>query len=241
MSAAADRCFPSSFPDSGRWRRNSAPWYAGHWNASLPPTYTGPEEKEELNSTRNTLVGLAKHLAACNASTDLLSTVLIDNERFFVRSNASDPSVAAWNAAVDRKNNLVYDQVKEFFPKAHVEWFGRGAVRRSENAQGGGGSLSGTEKGGDGWTKCSYFSLREKGDSFGVSLYTLPVSCVDAPHSQPCLSPVAPAGGGLHAGSIQPHRPGGHRGGRAMHNQALRRDALALAGLWLEARRAVQA
>lgn len=149
-----------------------SPWYGGFWNDSLPPTFTGAAEQQELNATKQTLIGLSRYLSECNA-TGMLASVLIDNERFWVRGQ-SDPQHEAWNSAVDRKNNLVYTMVKSYFPNARIEWFGRGAVRRSENDQGAGGSLSGTSGGTDGWIDCPYFSLREHGDSFGVSLYTVP-------------------------------------------------------------------
>jgi hypothetical protein len=159
-----------------------SPWYAGFWNASLPPTWTGPEEASELNATKFELASILSQLQGCNATSGMLGSILIDNERFWVRGPA-DPLHVAWNAAVDRKNNLVYDMVKSFFPDTHVEWFGRGAVRHSENDQGAGTGLSGTTPGNEGWLDCPYFSLRERGDSLGVSLYTVPeIGCESLCH-----------------------------------------------------------
>ena len=77
-------------------------------------------------------------LAAANAARLVgtapvrVGAVLIDQEAGWSgcangsRPDPSDPVVQAMN----KKNNLVYDTSKEYFPDAYVEQYGRGAVSR---------------------------------------------------------------------------------------------------------------
>lgn len=65
-----------------------------------------------------------------------------------------------WNAAITQKYNAAYDLVREFFPKARVEWYARGAVHPGASATG--------------WNQATYFALDEKGETFGCSHYQVP-------------------------------------------------------------------
>ena len=65
-----------------------------------------------------------------------------------------------WKDALTRKNNLVYDAARAAFPSTFIEWYDRGAIFRWPSPSG--------------WALHSYFTMAERGDSFGVSLYRLP-------------------------------------------------------------------
>ena len=72
-----------------------------------------------------------------------------------------DPcTTQAWKDALTRNNNLVYDAARQAFPSTFIEWYDRGAEFRWPDASG--------------WAMHAYCTMAEKGDSVGVSLYTVP-------------------------------------------------------------------
>lgn len=121
------------------------------WSVRFPvdasPMHQGREEAIELEYLHERLTTIRNWLETYNTAhgTNIqLGAILLECERFFIKE-ANELGATAWNAAIDRKHNLVYDSVRSVFPQAKVEWYAR--------------SLS------------SLFTLKEKGDSFSVPLY----------------------------------------------------------------------
>lgn len=136
---------------------NYSPWHR-RFGENLPPTDTGPTHDEELAQFKSRMETIRKSLKAANQrhGTDVgVTAILFDSERFHAR-----PADAAWNKAITGKYNDMYDAAAACFPKARIEWYGRGAVEPSAAESG--------------WSECDYFVLDEKGGSFGCSLYQVP-------------------------------------------------------------------
>jgi len=137
---------------------NYSPWHH-RFGKGLPPTDTGPTHHAELEYLRERMETIRAELRAANRrhGTDIpVTCVMLNTERFHVREN--DP---AWNDAITAKYDAVYAIVQQFFPKARIEWYARGAISPAA-------SESGWTEGG-GW-----FTLKEKGKFFACSLYCLP-------------------------------------------------------------------
>ncbi len=83
-----------------------------------------------------------------------VSALLLDSERFHVQ-----PGNTAWNDAITKKHNLVYDIGRELFPDALIIYFGRGIHRVAY---------------GNGWGQHGYYTLQEKGDVYSCALYRVP-------------------------------------------------------------------
>ena len=114
-----------------------------------------------------TLQNLSHHLGTDDARR-LVTAIALDSETFYSESGVEmDP------VAVDHKHNLITDAAKAVFPGIWIERFGRGAVRHSENDDGMPGGKPADDALGGGWIDADYYSLNERGDSFGVSLYTV--------------------------------------------------------------------
>lgn len=136
---------------------NYSVWHR-RFGKDLPPTETGPTHQAELDYLRSRMTAIRDGIAAANRqfkSEVTVSAILFDSEHFHV--NQGD---AEWNAAMTQKYNAAYDIVREFFPGVRVEWYARGAVHPGASATG--------------WSDATYFTLDEKGDSFGCSLYQVP-------------------------------------------------------------------
>jgi hypothetical protein len=137
---------------------NYSPWHR-RFDKDLPPTDRGTTHQAELDYLRERLGVIRAELKAANEryETEIPATcVMLDSERFFIRKD--DPN---WNDAITAKYDAVYDIVLDVFPKARIEWYLRGAIQPSATE-------SGWTEGG-GW-----FTLKEKGDYFGCSLYCVP-------------------------------------------------------------------
>ncbi len=136
---------------------NYSVWHR-RFGKDLPPTDTGPTHQAELDYLRTRMKAMRDGVAAANQKhkSDIrVTAILFDSERFHVK-----PDDAKWNAAITQKYNAAYDIVREFFPKARIEWYARGAIQPGASATG--------------WSQASYFALDEKGQAFGCSLYQVP-------------------------------------------------------------------
>ncbi len=115
-----------------------------------PPTYTGPEQAEEielLNQRLNLIKGWVAQDNQAHGSPVVISCVILGSERFFVKA-AGETGAEAWNAAIDAKHNLTYLTVKQALPQARVEWYAR--------------AIS------------PLFTLREMGEAFSAPMYHTP-------------------------------------------------------------------
>lgn len=142
--------------------QDPARWQHGH-NAS----WTGPDERATVAHFKSTLLNVSRSLGS-EASRRLVTVILLDSETFY-----SETGVEMDPAAVDRKHNLITAAAKAVFPGIFVERFDRGAVRHSENDDGMPGGTPADDALGGGWIDVDYYSLKERGDSFGVNLYTV--------------------------------------------------------------------
>ena len=136
---------------------NYSIWHR-RFGKNLPPTDMGPTHRAELDYLKTRLEMICDLLKASNKKHNTnvaITAVLFDSERFNVR--ADDPE---WNRAITEKYNAAYDVVRSILPKARIEWYARGAVQSGASATG--------------WGVSRYFTLKEKGGSFGCSLYRVP-------------------------------------------------------------------
>jgi sialidase-1 len=138
---------------------NYSPWM-GYLEKHLPPTTRGIPESEEVNGTVAVLKNVSHWLDQANG-TGLITTIVLDSEIFF--THPSEP--AAYQQAVDRKHDLAFNLTREVFPAIEVLQFGRGGWRHDENDEGAGHG---------GWGTSAYYSLRERGQALGTTLYTVP-------------------------------------------------------------------
>lgn len=136
---------------------NYSVWHR-RFGKDLPPTDTGPTHKAELDYLRTRMQAIQEGVKAANAKHQAsveVTAILFDSEHFHTKKD--DPK---WNAAITQKYNAAYDVVHEFFPKARIEWYARGAVHPGASSTG--------------WSHSTYFTLEEKGETFGCSLYQVP-------------------------------------------------------------------
>ncbi len=136
---------------------NYSVWHR-RFGKDLPPTDTGSTHQAELEYLQSRLEAFRLSLAEANKrhGTDVkISAILFDSERFHAR-----PKDEEWNRAITAKYDAAYDLVRTIFPKVRIEWYGRGAVQPGASPSG--------------WSQASYFTLKEKGESFGCSLYQVP-------------------------------------------------------------------
>jgi hypothetical protein len=136
---------------------NYSVWHR-RFGKDLPPTDTGPTHQAELDYLRSRLEGMRDALASANQkdkSNVTVSAILFDSEHFHVRTDD-----AGWNQAITAKYDAAYDIAREVFPKVRIEWYARGAIHPGASSTG--------------WSEATYFTLKEKGESFGCSLYQVP-------------------------------------------------------------------
>ena len=133
---------------------NYSPWHR-RFGKELPPTDTGSTHQQELDYLTERLTSVRNAVAAANKSNQSdvkISAILFDSERFHTKTDD-----AAWNTAMTAKYNAVYDIARRIFPGVKIEWYARGAVHPGASSTG--------------WAHQRYFTLKEKGESFGCSLY----------------------------------------------------------------------
>jgi hypothetical protein len=136
---------------------NYSVWHR-RFGKELPPTDTGRTHEAELSYLRSRMEAIRDGLAAANAkhgANVAVTAVLFDSERFHTKKDD-----AKWNAAITQKYNAAYDVVRDVFPKVRVEWYARGAIHPGASATG--------------WSQSTYFTLDEKWETFGCSLYQVP-------------------------------------------------------------------
>lgn len=133
-----------------------SPWHY-RFKKGLPPMDRGNEYHAELNFIQSRLEFIKKHLGFYNKtyrSSIRLSAILLDCERF--REVAGDRK---WNQAMREKLDIIHKMALSAFPKARIEWYGRGVSRVWR---------------GNGWDKTAYFTGKEVLPSLSCSLYSLP-------------------------------------------------------------------
>lgn len=135
---------------------NYAPWHR-HWRKGQPPTVTGSPEERELNFMHERLSRMKQWVAQANSALGVniaISAVLLDTEEFHTRRGDK-----LWNAAIEKKLNKTHRLVTELFPRARIEWYGRGVREAAVDT---------------GWAANDWFTYNEDFRSFSCSLYRLP-------------------------------------------------------------------
>lgn len=136
---------------------NFSVWHR-RFGKTLPPTDTGPTHRAELDYLRERMEKVREAVAEANRRHGTavgVTCVMFDSERFRIRKDDAD-----WNRALTAKYNAAYDIVRRIFPQVRIEWYGRGAVQPSASPTG--------------WSVSPLFTLQEKGETFGCSLYRVP-------------------------------------------------------------------
>lgn len=136
---------------------NFSPWHR-RFGKDLPATETGPSHQAELDYFRERAEFLRSSLDAANArgtSPVEATCLMFDSERFHTRPDDSE-----WNRALTQKYNAIYEIARELFPDVRIEWYARGAIHPSASSSG--------------WSEQNHFTLDERGESFGCSLYRVP-------------------------------------------------------------------
>ncbi|MFC1540926.1 hypothetical protein ACFL50_00595, partial [Candidatus Latescibacterota bacterium] len=142
---------------------NYSPWHY-KFGKDLPPTDFGATHDAELSFMKTNFERFRTQLMISNTKygTNIsVTAILLDSERFKITPNDDN-----WNAAMTEKHNAVYKIAQEVFPMARIEWYEHGAVRPWAYST----SSDGT-KHPRVWRVSQYFTLDEKGNSYGVSLY----------------------------------------------------------------------
>jgi hypothetical protein len=106
---------------------NYSPWHR-RFPQGLPPTDRGPGEQLELREFRERMTQKRDWLADANSryrTSVRVSALLLDTERWKAKPPA-DPEAAAWNDALDRKYNLIFDAARQVFPDALIIWAAEG-------------------------------------------------------------------------------------------------------------------
>jgi hypothetical protein len=156
--AAVEACVALSAPVNATIAINYSPWYC---------VYRG---NDPTARTKDALADTARELQLWSTNLGKIkswlggrvpvSAVLLDSEKFECTHPNPDgcSNQTVW-AAMDEKHDLFFNATKAAFPHASVELFGHGGARfRGISA----GSFS---------TTSTKFSLRERSDTFSVSLY----------------------------------------------------------------------
>jgi hypothetical protein len=136
---------------------NYSVWHR-RFGKDLPPTDTGPTHQAELDYLKSRMEAMRDELAATNkrhGAEIAVTAILFDSEHFHVK-----PGDAAWNSAITAKYDAATHVVRGIFPKVRIEWYARGAMQPSASPTG--------------WSESTYFTLDEKADTFGCSLYQVP-------------------------------------------------------------------
>jgi len=134
---------------------NFSPWYK-KFGKELPPTNRGPSYKAEIEYFENRLTLIKKWIEKSNqkyGSNVKVSAIILDCERF--HSRADDKK---WNEGMRQALDAIHIKASSIFPKARIEWYGRGMSVVSA---------------GDGWKKGSYFTGKEIMPTLSCSLYCL--------------------------------------------------------------------
>jgi hypothetical protein len=136
---------------------NYSVWHR-RFGQELPPTDVGPTHQAELDYLTTRMETIRDALAAANQmhETDVaISAILFDSEHFHVK-----PDDVEWNKAITAKYDAATDIVRTIFPEVRIEWYARGGIHPGASPSG--------------WSEATYFTLDEKAESFGCSLYQVP-------------------------------------------------------------------
>ncbi len=136
---------------------NYSIWHR-RFGKELPPNDTGKTHQEELTLLKEKFELIQERLIKANKKYKgniKVSRILFDSERFHIKKDDAN-----WNEAITAKYDHATKIVKDIFPRAKIDWYGRGAVQQGAS--------------GTGWDTSDFFSLKEKGDNFSCSLYRLP-------------------------------------------------------------------
>jgi len=130
-----------------------------HWlDPSVPPTYRGKTYKKDLQELEKKLTLVSGWIQKYNKyykSAVQVGAVLLDAERFKAR-----PYDDKWTEAMREALDTVHVKVRNIFPDARIEWYGRG-MRWISNPQA--------------WVISPYFTGKEKNmPSLSCSLYYVP-------------------------------------------------------------------
>lgn len=136
---------------------NYSPYH--HWtDPNRPPTYKGETYKNELQELEERMMRVKNWIRKYNqdyVSDVQVGAILLDMECFHSR-----PGDEIWNEAMREALDTVHIKVKEIFPQARIEWYGRG-MRWTSNPYP--------------WVKSPYFTGKEKYmPSLSCSLYYVP-------------------------------------------------------------------
>jgi hypothetical protein len=133
---------------------NFSVWHR-KFGKDLPPTDTGPTHWAELSHLRSRLETVRDTVAAANrkySAKVAVTALLVDSERFH-----RQPDNPVWNQAMTAKYDATHEIIRAVFPGVRVDYYARGAWHPGASPSG--------------WSEAKYFTLDEKGDSFGCSLY----------------------------------------------------------------------
>jgi hypothetical protein len=136
---------------------NYSVWHR-RFGKDLPPTDVGPTHQAELDYLKARMKTLRDALAAANQKHETnvtISAILFDSEHFHVK-----PDDVEWNNAITAKYDAATDVVRAVYPEVRIEWYARGAVQPGASPTG--------------WSEASYFTLDERAETFGCSLYQVP-------------------------------------------------------------------
>lgn len=135
---------------------NYSPWHH-KFDKHLPPTDFGESHMAEVDAFETKLNLINKMLIQANLANKSninISAIILDTERFKVKGNNTN-----WNNAITRKHNIIYNIAKNIFPFSRIIQYERGGWIPAENASG--------------WMQSEWYTLKEKGESFSVSLYRI--------------------------------------------------------------------
>ena len=156
--AAVEACVALAAPVNATIAVNYSPWYCAY-RGTDPAARTKVALADTARELQLWSTNLGKIKSWLGGRVPV-STVLLDSEKFECgRPNPDGCSNETVWAALDEKHNMFFAATKAVFPRASVEMFGHGGARFR-------GISSGTFS-----TTSTKFSLRERSDTFSVSLY----------------------------------------------------------------------
>jgi hypothetical protein len=134
---------------------NYSPWHR-KLPKDVPVTYRGPEYFAEIRQFSGRLNFVKEAIAKSNrkyGSSVEVSAILLDCERFG-RNDSNETSNDAMREALD----AIHAEAARIFPRARIEWYGRGIVRAD----------------GITFSRTVYFTGKEIMPTLSCSFYTLP-------------------------------------------------------------------
>jgi hypothetical protein len=133
-----------------------SPWVR-IFGKDLPPTDRGPTYWQELEDFEEHSLFVKREVEKANKKYESdveISAILLDCERFYVLKGNEK-----WNEAVKDKLDDIHIRAQAIFPKARIEWYGRGVGVASVE---------------EGWAKSRIWTGKEIKAPLSCSLYTVP-------------------------------------------------------------------